>query len=381
MMKMDAWHLPWGRKTVPHALVDILRGCNIRCSACYNTLPPSAKSLGDIEAELKSLLERRQLGSVSLIGGEVLLHPDLVKAVRLVKDRGLCAQLFSNGVLLDDQRLTALKDAGLDIIFVHIDSGQTRPELPRQPSREQLRQLWEEKTSLIARHGIDAGLTMTAFDGKLSEVRDMVEFMVDSEQTNYLLVTLFRDTGNLELHGNLDSGLTGKICDATRPRTDSLNNWQIIAYLQKEMKFRPFAFLGSNKDANDPRWLSYLVATCRRRDGSVVRYSLKASAFEKVACALSLRLAGKYPMYRPPGVFPLVVQLFLNGIMGGDFLGNMKFLLQSCRPGVKLGAKRLLFQCPAEVSADGTVTHCRNCPDAVLKRGELVPICISDRVQ
>jgi pyruvate-formate lyase-activating enzyme len=379
-MKMDAWHLPWSRETVPHALLDIIRGCNIRCDACYNTLPASVKPLTEIEAELKLLLSRRRLGSVSLVGGEVLLHPRLCEIIRLIKGHGLCAQIFTNAVLLDDQRLSDLKRAGLDMIFVHIDGGQTRPELAPHPSSAQLRELWEEKTSRIARHGIDAGLTMTAFEGELPAVREMVEFMVDSPHVNYLLVTLYRDVENIELHGNLDSGMRGALRESRRPRTDTLTNWQIIQFLRQELGFRPFAFLGSNKDAEDPRWLSYLVATCRDRDGAVTRHSLKASAFEKMVCAILLRWEGKYPMYRPQSTFQLAVQLIMNGLMGGDVAGNLSFALRSCRPGARFGTKRLLFQCPAQIDEDGTLTHCRNCPDAVVKRGELVPVCISDRV-
>lgn len=379
-MKIDAWHLPWGRETVPHALLDIIRGCNIRCDACYNALPPSVKPLPEIETELKLLLSRRRLGSVSLVGGEVLLHPNLCEIIQLIKRQGLCAQIFSNGVLLNDQRLSDLKKAGLDMIFVHIDGGQTRPELASHPSRAQLRELWEEKTSRIARHGIDAGLTMTAFEGGLPAVREMVEFMVDSPHVNYLLVTLYRDTENIDLHGNLDSGMRGALRDGRRPRTDTLTNLQIIEFLREALKFRPFAFLGSNKDVEDPRWLSYLVGTCRAPEGAVTRYSLKASAFEKLVCAISLRLAGKYPLYRPQSTFQLGVQLIMNGLMGGDFAGNLKFALRSCRPGARLGTKRLLFQCPAQIDEDGTLTHCRNCPDAVVKQGELVPVCISDRM-
>ena len=50
------------------------------------------------------------------------------------------------------------------------------------------------------------------------------------------------------------------------------------------------------------------------------------------------------------------------------------------RPGARLAAKRLLFQWPATVDESGRVIHCECCPDAVLKDGHLVPLCISDLV-
>lgn len=379
-MKVDAWHLPWGKETVPHALLDIIRGCNISCNACYNARAESIKSIDEVEAELKTLLSMRQLASVSLVGGEVLLHPRLCDIIRLAKSFGLCVQVFTNGLLLDDEKLECLKHAGLDMIFIHIDGGQTRPDLPAHPSPDQLRTLWEEKTLLVARHGIDVGLTMTAFEEKMTDVLDMVSYTVDSAHVNYLLVTLFRDMDNYSaIHGNLHTGLRGVLRDPDRLRTDNLTNVHMATYLKDRLGLKPFGFIGSNMKADDPRWLSYLVVSQRKGLSETIWHSIKAGGFEKAFLAMTLRATGKYPMYRRQNTFQLMVQLLMNGLTGGDLAGNMKFILECCLSGSRPGLKRLLFQCPAEIGKDGSVTHCLNCPDAVLRKGNLVPVCISDR--
>lgn len=379
-MNLNAWHLPWGEETVPHALLDIIRGCNITCNACYNTRAESVKTVSEIELELTTLLSMRRLSSISLIGGEVLLHPALCDIVRLVKSHGLCVQMFTNGVLLDDGRLSQLKAAGLDMVFIHIDGGQTRPDLAPNPSRDQLRQLWEERTLLVARHGIDVGLTMTAFEERLSDVIDMVTYALDSTHVNYLLVTLFRDMDNLAaVHGDLRRGLSGRLIDPEWQRTDNLTNARMARCLDDALKLKPFAFLGSNRRADDPRWLSYLVVSGCKRVTEPLWHSLKASGCEKAFLALTRRATGKYPMYRRQNTFQLMMQLLINGLTGGDFVGNMRFMLKCGWRGGRPGIKRLLFQCPAEVGRDGSVTHCLNCPDAVLRNGKLVPVCIGDR--
>lgn len=381
-MKIDAWHLPWGRETVSHAILDINRGCNITCRACYNSRPPRCKTLAEIENELDRLRARRpHLRYLAVVGGEVLLHPELCEIIRLLKRRGMVAQLFTNGLLLDERQMDELAATGLEIIFVHIDSGQTRPDLPPNPTRAELRALWENRTTLIARHGIDAGLTMTAYEENLGEVRDMVEYVIDSPHVNYLLVTLFRDTENIaEIRGTIDSGMRGRLIDPGRARNDTLNNWDMISLLRKELRLRPFGFLGSNKCADDPRWLSYMVATRRGRNGQVTRYSPRPSAFEDLYVKWSLKCSGKFPMYQRQSTFQLFAQLVMNSFMGGDFAGNLRYLAAALRPGGMVRTKRLLFQCPAQIEADGTVTHCENCPDAVAKNGGLVPLCISDKV-
>jgi pyruvate-formate lyase-activating enzyme len=381
-MTVDAWHLPWGKETVPHGLLDVIRGCNISCNACYNSLPPSVSTMPEIEAELKMLMTHRRLGSVSVVGGEVLLHPELCHIIRLIKKHGFCAQIYTNGLLLDERMLGELKEAGLDIISLHIERGQNRSDLPKNASFDQLRELWEAKAALIARHGIDVGLTMTAFEHNLEEVYNIVSFVNDSPHVNYLLITLFRDTDSFnDIRGGLLSGeLRGTLCDPSRKRTDTLTNTQLSRLLRERLRLRPFGFLGSNRDAKDPRWLSYLIATRRNRRGDVVKYAARASAFEKAYLGLSLQLAGKYPMYRRQSTSQLIVHLMLNALTGGDFWGNMKFLFGSLLSPGRLGAKRLLLQCPAEVEADGTIVHCKNCPDAVVKNGELVPVCLADKV-
>ena len=380
-MAVEAWHLPWRGATVPHALVDIIRGCNISCDACYNARPDAIKSLDEIAQDLDTLMTYRRLDSVLLVGGEVLLHPQLSEVVRMVKTRGLAVELATNGLLLDDTILDKLQKNGLDLLFLHIDRGQKRPDLPAQPTRAQLRTLWEDKTALVTRHGIDVGLTMTAFEERLSDVLDMVDFTLESASVNYLLVTLFRDSERIQsCRGDLASGIRGKLADPERPRMDTLTINQIQRYLWDERRLTPFCYLGSNRSADDPRWFSYLVAMSSDRKDVRARHCLKVSAFEKAYLAAAVRLSGRYPMYRRQNPRQMLAQLVINSLAGGDGVGNLRFLRKAINSPSGVKAKRLLFQCPADIAEDGTVIHCSNCPDAVVRNGKLVPVCIADRM-
>ena len=131
-MKNGAIRLPWTSDTVPHAVLDILRGCNIRCRDCYNLQPDHVRPLAEIEEQLDALMCLRRLQSVSIVGGEITLHPDLVEIIRLVRQRGLFVELFTNGVALNDDLLARLKEAGANVIFLHIEPQQRRPDLPAE---------------------------------------------------------------------------------------------------------------------------------------------------------------------------------------------------------------------------------------------------------
>jgi len=357
--------LPWTLDSVPHAILDILRGCNIRCRDCFNTRPARAKSLPEIDAELTTLLRLRKLQSVSIIGGEVTLHPELPAIVRLVKSRGLCVELFTNGVELNDARLAELKHAGTDVIFLHIEDHQQRPDLP---ANSDLRALRTTKSALIAAHGIEVGLAVTVYPDRLAELEEAVAFTLASPHVAYLLVTLWRDVAGMPpIYGDLETGLRAAFMPA---RAETLTNRSIQQILAAKFQLTPFAYLGSNVDATDPRWLSYLIAAANGR-----HRSLRATRVERAFLALVRRLTGRYPFYQRQSRTRFAVHLLLNGLAGGGLRANLNVLGQK-----KLTTKRLLFQTPAMIDEQGRVIHCQCCPDAVVQDGRLVPVCIADRI-
>jgi len=175
-MNASAMQLPWTMKNVPHAVLDILRGCNVRCRDCYNLQPDYKRPLAEIETQLDELLRLRQLHSVSIVGGEITLHPDLVEIVRCVRRRGLFVELFTNGVALNERLLTELKQAGANLIFLHIEPDQRRADLPINSTADDLRKLRESKVAIVAAHGIEVGLAVTIYPDKLAELEEAVRF-------------------------------------------------------------------------------------------------------------------------------------------------------------------------------------------------------------
>jgi hypothetical protein len=377
-----AWRLPWTLDTAPHAVIDINRGCNLTCKACYNRRPAGNKPLQRIEEELRQLMGIRRLSSVSVVGGEPLLHPELPAILRLLKQHGLGIELCTNGLGLTGQVLRELAGLGTDSIFLHIESDQTRPDLAPGSGRGGADALRRTLVDAVAAAGIDPALSITARPDNLDEVADVIRLLVEHPNVNYLLVAIERDLSDAApVRGSLSKGLRA---DAPRiARTDgreSLTNPRLAAWMRERFGYRPFAFQGSNLDRSDPRWLSYLVAAARLRDGSLLTHAMRASAFERAYIGLHRLVTGRYPMYRRQDEKAVAGQLILNALMGGDFTGNLGFLRRSRRNRVTLRAKRLVLQCPADVLPDGRVVHCVSCPDAVLQYGGLVPVCMCDNV-
>ncbi len=380
-MKRAPLRLPWTSETVPHAVLDIVRGCNIRCRDCYNRQSERIKPLEEIKAELDALMGLRRLHSVSLVGGEITQHPQLVEIVQLIRQRGLFVELFTNGLKLDDKLCTRLKDAGANVIFLHIETAQLRPDLPDKATAADLQHLREQKVALVAAHGMEAGLAITAYPDKPGEVEEAVAFTLTSPHVCYLLVTWWRDVGRMPaVAGNIDIGMFSHSLNSSPFTCREVRPAQLYSWLAEKFGIAPFAMLGSNRDTTEPRWVSFLTATIYQPRGLTQQCCLLNTWVERVFLRATRKLTGRYPFYQRQNARLTGLHLLLNGLAEGIFWKRLKFLSGAIRPGSKLNAKRLLFQWPAEVDESGRVVHCEYCPDAVLKKGQLVPLCISDLV-
>ncbi|MDR2694672.1 MAG: radical SAM protein [Chitinispirillales bacterium] len=88
--------------------VHICDHCNLNCKSCTNFCPLAEKKFVDsdiLERDFKRLSElTNRRCDVSLIGGEPLLHPGLIKILDITGKYFDCgAQLVTNGILLAEQ--------------------------------------------------------------------------------------------------------------------------------------------------------------------------------------------------------------------------------------------------------------------------------------
>lgn len=367
---------------MPHGTLDLLRGCNVRCPGCYNTQARAIKPLEQIQDELHELMRHRRLQAVSLVGGEPTLHPQLIQIVQYIAAQHLRVALLSNGILIEPALIRALRHAGLDVIYLHIQSGQERADLPAHPNRDQLRALRREKTELIAREGLQVGLSVIAYRSKLGELCEMVREVIESPCITYLLVTEFIDPSKfVGLTGDLESGLQsqrGVTLTGDAMGWEEVDNGDILN-MMRPMGLRPFASLGSTADQHEPRWLLYRVGVARSDAIGVRHAGLKSGLSDRILVRLPYWLLGRYIFFHK--AYPLLfrMQLLMNAVSGGRLFENLWLLAASCRRGAKLEDKYLLFQQGPNLTADGNVVMCRNCPDATILNGRLVPVCLADR--
>lgn len=99
-----------------------VRRCNIACGYCneYDKVSQPVP-IDRLERWVDRLAE---LGTsvVACSGGEPLLHPELERLIRRVRERGMMAGLITNGYLLSERKIAALNEAGLDFLQISIDN-------------------------------------------------------------------------------------------------------------------------------------------------------------------------------------------------------------------------------------------------------------------
>jgi hypothetical protein len=132
--------------------------------------------------------------------------------------------------------------------------------------------------------------------------------------------------------------------------------------------------------AGDPRWFSHLVATVHAEDGSTHVRPLRPTWMEPALSGLMRRVRGRHFFYQPQRRRMQYLHLALNGLAGGGLRRNLAVLLRALGGGDGLRMKRILLQVPADLDAQGNLVYCRDCPDAVVRHGALVPVCVSDRM-
>ena len=108
-----------------YAQLVITDDCNLSCDYCNEYIH------GAPPIPLVTLRQRvDQLNALGvlvydLLGGEPMLHPDLVPLIRYMKARGQhrnIVVLITNGFLLTPKKVAALNDAGLDMMQISVDS-------------------------------------------------------------------------------------------------------------------------------------------------------------------------------------------------------------------------------------------------------------------
>lgn len=343
---------------LPHASIEINSVCNIRCKACYNIDRPRQKPLDEIQAEIDWVQTQRRLDTISLVGGEPTVHPQLPEIVSYVKKQGLHCQILTNGVAFlrdpDDRLLRKLKRAGVDRILVHIDQGQCHVHDDLDAARRAVFSKLEEQQVFF-------DLSVTLMAGDEETVPSILRAYSGYRFFEGVFVTMARDMATA--------------FDPDRNPAADPDLARVHRSLERDLQVQPTAYVPSNLDDDAISWLMYFFYR-NTKTGETFALSPR---FNRGFRRLYRWLRGRnfFGETAQPARFvsSLAITAVAELILEPGRWRELYRLLETASASA-LRFQYVVIQEPPRYNAEhGQVELCYACPDATPREGRLMPVC------
>ena len=157
--------------------IALIGRCNLRCQHCYPTIHDTQLAFPVI-AQLLDELHAMGVFSLSLSGGEPLLHPDLESIIALGRKKGFHLLLFTNGLLITEQKARRLKALGIDQVNVSLDAADAEQH-DRFRGANGAFEKSVQAVGYCLQAGLDTWITCTINDAIQFRAVDMVQLAFD----------------------------------------------------------------------------------------------------------------------------------------------------------------------------------------------------------
>ncbi len=355
---LGATLLKFPARDVPHITLEINRTCNVHCRCCYNIDRSWVKSFGEVARDLDRAMTLRRVQSVTILGGEPTLHPDLSRIVALVKSRGLHCQILTNGLRFLDPDgpalLRAVKSAGIDKVLLHVDGGQAHVHGDIEAARERLFSLME------AEH-VEFALSVTVYNEDRGRMSAIVRRYSRFRHFDGILAVLARD--------------------AKGPVAQTVELREEYEGLKAGLGLEPTAYVPSNLSDRDARWLVYFYLA----DAGGTRFYPFSPGLDRAFRRLFRLVTGRHlygTNHGPAELRRIIVPFVLfEALTSPRRLVSMARLFRRAGSLKNVRLHFIAIQVPPELGPDGQISViCRSCPDATVRNGRLVPVCVADLV-
>ena len=348
--------LKYPLRDTPHATIETNRTCNIQCRLCYTLDRSSVKTLAEIEAEIELALKKRNLQTITLLGGEPTLHPQLPEVVASVKSRGLKCQILTNGIIFlrddQDRLLDRLLASGIDRILLHVDSGQGHIHEDLEDVRSRLFQKLEKKKVHFA-------LSLTIYEDERGSMSGLIKKYARYRYFDGVLAVLARDPC---VPDHQIVSLTGE-----------------YRSLERELCVRPFAYIPSSSQDSRVFWIIYNYFIHALNGKALALSPDTLQVIRKLYRILRGRQLFCFilsPFQQRLALFCLsVLELFLHP----GRIGDIAAIIWSSCLGKATRFQFIAIQTPPGFDPEeNRYLICYHCPDATIRNGMLTPVCIAD---
>ena len=356
---------PWkpAQSQVPHLTIETNMTCNFKCHSCYNLNTNYVKDLKLVFEEIDTGLRMRKVDTITIMGGEPTLYPDLVKVIRYIKSKGIFCQMLTNGFLIysdhKDLLLNDIKSAGLDRIILHVDKGQ---DIYRDPPAV--------LHSLFAKTGklnLLTSISWTIYKNEQGYLPELLKEFSSYKNFDGILALLEKPMDLCVLPGFNRNQYPNLLEEHT-----ALNN---------RMNLQPSVYLPNSLDDNSVSWLVYmyfinsttfqtfylspgLTRIFQKTYNKIFKKEMFGKPPMRSSFGLSLVATGLMEMLANPLRISSLLKLFKNS---GGF-SNIRFHYLAIQDS------------PSYNNVLNNVAICYGCPDATVRNGKLTPVCLADRI-
>ncbi|MFW6078529.1 MAG: radical SAM protein [Gemmatimonadota bacterium] len=154
----------------------VTRRCNLACGYCNEYDKVSKPVPYDTLVErMDHLVDELGVTIMDFLGGEPLLHPRMADIVVYAKEKGCWTNIVTNGLLLHEELIKGLSEAGLDSMCVSIDRINPTDFSHKglRPLRRKLETLKEHATFQIETNTVLCEETMDEFEELVGALKSM----------------------------------------------------------------------------------------------------------------------------------------------------------------------------------------------------------------
>ena len=172
----------------PVVIWNLVRRCNLSCLHCYSFSAdhdfPGELNTADVFTVLDDLKAFR-VPVLILSGGEPLMRPDIFEISARAKDLGFYVGLSSNGTLIDETRIAAIKAADYDYVGISLDGLEETHDFFRR--RKGAFQSSLHGIRLCRQAGIKVGIRLTLTEQTAQDMPALLDLMLTEDIEKFYL--------------------------------------------------------------------------------------------------------------------------------------------------------------------------------------------------
>jgi len=374
--RRNLYRLPWNLTDNAIGWLEITTKCDLYCKGCHRENTNDHKSIREIEEDIAVLARYRTFQCLAISGGEPLLHPEIVKIVRLAKDKGWMPKIFTNGNALTEKLLEELCDAGLSEMTIHIDSKQNRPGWEGKNETE-LNELRLRFAKMAARTEIACNFNVTVFEDNVEYVPKLVKWAQEHiDVVGGMNFIIFRAPRIEEFDYFVDQKKidtkTLAYAGIKNERQDITTNELVAKILEVKPDFKPCAYLSGTEKPDSLKWLFAIGIGTRKGV-----YGYIGPRMIELVQSIHHFFEGRYAfrVESPKAWKWILLGLFFDA---GMRKALMKHLLSPRAIFEKLKSQAIGFVQAPDILPGGEVDLCDGCPDMCVWNGTLVRSCRLD---